>query len=83
MSTGFAKIFEKREDGAGTTTGDFQLRREERCGLCRGELYPGDPYFALEGRMVCEDCLGRYARRYFAHRLRWVSKGKKGSFDTV
>ena len=45
-----------------------------RCGLCRGELYPGDPYFELDGRTVCEDCLGRYARGYFAHRLRRVGR---------
>lgn len=49
-----------------------------RCSLCRGELYPGDPYFELEGRVVCEDCLGRYARGYFAHRLRRVSGWGKG-----
>ena len=60
----------------------FQAGREERCGLCRGELYPGDPYFELEGRIVCEDCLGRYARRYFAAQLRRVSGGTRG-FDTV
>lgn len=48
-----------------------------RCGLCKGELYPGDPYFDLEGRVVCEDCLGRYARGYFAHRLRRV-EGDRG-----
>ncbi len=57
-------------------------RREERCGLCRGELYPGDLYFDLEGRMVCEDCLGRYARQYFAAQLRKIG-GRHRSFDTV
>lgn len=50
--------------------------QELRCALCRGELYPGDPYFELEGRAVCEDCLGRYAKRYFAHRLRRVGQGE-------
>ncbi len=45
---------------------------QARCSLCRGELYPGDPYFELEGRAVCEDCLGRYARRYFAAQRRWM-----------
>ena len=49
--------------------------RELRCALCRGELYPGDPYFELEGRAVCEDCLARYARRYFAPQLRRVGRG--------
>ena len=53
--------------------------RELRCGLCRGELYPGDPYFELDGRTVCEDCLGRYARGYFAHRLRRVGRTERES----
>ena len=48
-----------------------------RCSLCRGELYPGDPYFELDGRTVCEDCLGRYARGYFAHRLRRVGRTER------
>ena len=51
--------------------------RELRCALCRGELYPGDPYFELDGRIVCEDCLGRYARGYFAHRLRRVGRTER------
>ena len=51
---------------------DFQPSRQARCALCRGELYPGDPYFELDGSTVCEDCLARYARRYFAPQLRRV-----------
>lgn len=55
-----------------------------RCGLCRGELYPGDPYFELDGRAICEDCLGRYARGYFAHRLRRVGReGRRERYDTI
>ena len=53
------------------------MARELRCSLCRGELYPGDPYFELDGRTVCEDCLGRYARGYFAHRLRRVGRTER------
>ena len=53
--------------------------RELWCTLCRGELYPGDPYFELDGRTVCEDCLGRYARGYFAHRLRRVGRTERES----
>ena len=49
-----------------------------QCSLSRGELYPGDPYFELDGRTVCEDCLGRYARGYFAHRLRRVGHNGRG-----
>ena len=66
MSTGFFK--NRSRNGA---EGPGHLLR---CRLCRGELYPGDPYFALEGRTVCEDCIGRYARYYFAHRLRRVGR---------
>ncbi len=73
MSTPFEKRNEKREDGARTAGGNFRARREERCSLCQGELYPGDPYYELEGRVVCEDCLGRYARWYFAAQLHRVS----------
>ncbi len=74
MSTVFQKRKKEksREDGAVTAGGAFQAPREERCCLCRGELYPGDPYFELDGQAVCEDCLGRYARRYFAPQLRRV-----------
>ncbi len=61
-------------DTAGRSIG---AARELRCSLCRGELYPGDTYFELDGRTVCEDCLGRYARIYFAHRLRRVAWRKK------
>ena len=69
------------EDGEKTAEDRFQIYREERCSLCGGELYPGDPYFALEGKLVCEDCLGRYARGYFAHRLRRV--GERGGAEYI
>jgi len=59
----------------GTTRGSFPPRREGRCALCRGELYPGDEYFELEGRAVCEDCLGRWAKLYFAPQRRLVGGG--------
>ena len=55
--------------------------RQLRCSLCRGELYPGDLYFELDGRAVCEDCLGRYARGYFIHRMRRV--GRREHDDTI
>ena len=58
-----------------TEEGNFQATPAEQCHLCRGELYPGDPYFALEGRAVCEYCLGRYARAYFAAHLRRAGRG--------
>ena len=61
----------------------FRAAPAERCHLCRGELYPGDPYFELEGRAVCEDCLGRYARSYFTAQLRRAGGCDERGFDTV
>lgn len=49
------------------------------CALCQGELYPGDRYFALEGKEICEACLERYARRYFSGELRRVPKERGGT----
>ena len=43
---------------------------EVRCALCQGAIWPGEPYFHLEGRRICEACLERYARRYFAAQRR-------------
>ena len=65
------------ENGGRKTEGCEYRARELQCALCRGELYPGDPYFELDGRTVCEDCLGRYARGYFAHRLRRVGRSER------
>ena len=36
------------------------------CSRCRAELYPGDVFWQIEGRLVCEDCLEGFARSYFA-----------------
>ncbi|MDE6280557.1 MAG: hypothetical protein K2M15_01990 [Oscillospiraceae bacterium] len=77
MSTIFQKDFKNMRKGAGTGGAGPPALREPRCSLCRGELYPGDPYFELEVGAVCEDCLGRYARSYFAHRLRRVGRSEK------
>ena len=64
--------------GRGRNTEGYKFGAQElRCALCRGELYPGDPYFELDGRTVCEDCLDRYARGYFAHRLRRVGRTER------
>lgn len=65
--------------GWGRTAGkDFRDGREMRCSLCQGELYPGEFYFELEGRAVCEDCLGRYAGWYFAAQRRRVGYTGRG-----
>ena len=64
-----------RKDETPTAGWERGTARELACALCAGELYPGDPYFELDGRVVCEDCLARYARIYFSHRRRRVSRG--------
>ena len=77
-------FFQSMEQRRGKKTGGYKdAARELRCTLCRGELYPGDPYFELDGRTVCEDCLGRYARGYFAHRLRRVGRTERNTDDTL
>ena len=48
--------------------------REVTCAICEDQLYPGDRYFALDGRIICEWCLERYARRHFSGQLRRVCK---------
>ena len=63
----------KRKGRTATAGWDQTGAGEMACALCTEELYPGDPYFELDGRAVCEDCLARYARSYFAHRRRRVS----------
>lgn len=74
----FQRMGRARPGGRGRKTEGYGYgARELRCTLCRGELYPGDPYFELDGRTVCEDCLGRYARSYFAHRLRRVGRTER------
>lgn len=50
---------------------------ELSCALCRGEIHRGEAYYELDDRRICEACLERYARRYFAHRRRRVSAPKK------
>lgn len=48
------------------------------CPLCGGEIYPGEYYYELDGRKICESCLGRYARRYFdQQRRRLTAAGRE------
>lgn len=75
MSTAFSKKNENMRGWEKTAGKFFQSNPAEQCRLCRGELYPGDLYFELEGRAVCEYCLGRYARSYFAAQLRRAGRG--------
>ena len=78
MSTVFFKAGRGSEGRGTETSGQNRYGAQElRCTLCRGELYPGDPYFELDGQTVCEDCLGRYARGYFAHRLRRAGRTER------
>ena len=49
---------------------------EVACTLCGEELLPGDRYFLLDGKKICEHCLGHYAGRYFEDDLRRVGEGE-------
>lgn len=33
-----------------------------RCGLCGGELCPGESYWQINGEQICTVCLPEYAR---------------------
>lgn len=35
------------------------------CRYCRGEIYPGETYYRVDGKAVCTDCLEELARDYF------------------
>lgn len=85
MSTAIFTNNAKNKTMGGQGKGWAQIGPQQmRCSLCRGELYPGDPYFELDGQAVCEDCLGRYARGYFIHRLRRVGReGRRERDDTI
>ena len=42
-----------------------------RCELCGSEIFTGEECWFINGQVICEDCLGEFARRYFApHRCR-------------
>lgn len=40
------------------------------CDFCRGEIYVGDSYYSIDGEVICPDCLGRFAKRYFFDKVR-------------
>lgn len=42
------------------------------CDLCGTELYRGEFCYRIEGRRICPDCLGEYARRRFCALLELV-----------
>ena len=71
---------EKNQRNFPAETGVSRTGPEETvCALCEGELYPGDRYFALDGQKICEACLERYARRYFAGQFRRVERKRGGA----
>lgn len=41
-----------------------------RCYFCRGEIYVGDSYYAVDDKIICPYCLGRFAKQYFSDRAR-------------
>ena len=68
MSTAFIKNNEKKMHIFVLPPVRFRRVTQFRCGLCGGELYLGDDYCHLDGQMVCELCLKKYARRHFSSR---------------
>lgn len=40
------------------------------CELCGREIFDGQEYRFINGQVICEDCLGDFARRYFAAQCR-------------
>ena len=53
------------------------------CALCGGTIDPGDYYYRLEGRAVCEHCLDRFARRHFAGERRRAGERRPEGRDAV
>lgn len=35
------------------------------CRECGGEVFHGEVYYDVAGRLICRDCLPHFARRYF------------------
>lgn len=64
MKKNLPKKFQEAPDGSAAVP----------CALCRGEIWPGEIYYRLDGKRVCEACLERYARVYFAPQRRRLSK---------
>ena len=36
------------------------------CDLCGSDIYEGAPCYRINGTVLCPDCLGAFARDYFA-----------------
>ena len=51
--------------------------------LCGGGIAGGDYYYRLEGRVVCEACLERFARRHFSGERRRAGRKGAESCDAV
>jgi hypothetical protein len=89
----FAKKIQKNyeceyecEGAMDTGHDDQQTKRQMgrlRCALCRGSIFPGEDYYRLEGRAVCEDCLDRFARRYFSGERRRAGGKGAASCDDI
>lgn len=76
-------LWEKHENRRWGSTGAAMGPGGVCCTLCGGTLYPGDPYFSLEGSRVCEGCIERYAKGYFAHRVRRVEYWEEEGHDDL
>lgn len=73
MSTLFMRKNEKSFLEHGIRKG-LGVPEEAVCTLCGGGIYPGDDYYWLDGGRICETCLERYARRYFAPQRRRLER---------
>ena len=73
MSTLLKKMFEEIFEGKKRRL----VKGQAHCALCRGELYPGDHYYHLDGMQVCEACLERYAQQYFSSQRRRLPASEK------
>ncbi|MDR3207569.1 MAG: hypothetical protein LBT60_04475 [Oscillospiraceae bacterium] len=45
------------------------------CDVYGCELYPGDLCFAVEGLLVCGECIGPFVRRWLEPRRRVMGEG--------
>jgi hypothetical protein len=68
---------------------EYDVRQSEQktgrlwCALCRGCIFPGEEYYRLEGRAVCDCCLDRFARGYFSGERRRAGGREAASCDLI
>jgi hypothetical protein len=45
------------------------------CDECGAEIYPGERIYVIDGFLVCRECFGEYAAKYFADCLKTAAEG--------